>query len=91
MTPDVPSKRHVKRRVVLTRPHRMVYASQAEQRTVWARRRRVFLRVGIAFAFLTVVMFSTHKPFAAALTALTSVLSVAVVIKASRYTGKDDR
>ena len=89
MTPDIPPQRHVKRRVVLTWPHRMVYPSEAEQRAVWARRRRVFLRVAIAFAFLTVVMFLTHQPFAAALAALASVLSVAVVIKASRYTGKD--
>jgi hypothetical protein len=89
MTPDIPPQRHVKRRVVLTRPHRMVYASEAEQRAVWAPRRRLFLGVAIAFFVLTVVMFSTHQPFAAALAALASVLAVAVVIKARRYTGKD--
>ncbi len=36
MTPDIPPQRHVKRRVVLTWPHRMVYPSEAEQRAVWA-------------------------------------------------------
>jgi hypothetical protein len=87
MTSGLPPRRRVSRRVVLSRLHRVVYASVADKRAVWVRRRRVFGRLAIATAALAVVLFATHASRPGALAALAALLSLGVVLKASRHVG----